>query len=105
MASSVLARVSGVVLALPEPRRGISTKSGDPVAWEIATANILVANQNVTVVQLPRRDDHGRMPSLVSGAPGVGEQVDYLVELSVYGQDVQARVLSDFPAEIPALSL
>lgn len=102
MASTALARVSGLVLAVPEPRRGTS-KAGQP--YEIATVNVLVANQNVTVAQLPRRDDYGGFPTLGGGAPIVGELVDYLVEVSVYGQEVQARILSDFPADVPALSL
>lgn len=102
MASSALARITGVVLSLPEPRRGISKNTGEP--WEIATANILVAAQNVTAVQLPRKNEFGEYATLRSGAPIVGEQVDFLVEFTQYGQDVQARVLSDFPvdATLPA---
>lgn len=97
MASSALSRISGVVLALPEPRSGISKTTGKP--WEIRTANVLVAAQNVTTVQLPRVDEGtGRSP-LHGGNPIVGEIVDYLVEFTVYGQDVQARVLSDFPVD------
>lgn len=103
MASTALARITGIVLALPEPRRGISKSTGEP--WEIATANVLVAAQNVTSVQLPRKVDGG-FPTLRGGAPVVGEEVDFLVEMSVYNQDIQARVLSDFPvdADVPSFS-
>jgi len=103
MASTALARITGTVLALPEPRRGLSKQTGEP--WEIATANVLVAAQNVTSVQLPRKVDGG-YPTLRGGAPVVGEEVDLLVEMSVYNQDIQARVLSDFPedANIPSFS-
>ena len=101
MATNALVRVTGTVLALPQPRNGISQKTGKP--WEIATANVLVANQNVTVVQLPSRSENGTYPSLRDGFPVVGEQVDYLVEVSLYGSQIQASVLADFPAEVSSL--
>lgn len=96
MAQTALVRVTGKVLALPEPRSGISQKTGN--AWEIATANVLVANQNVTVVQLPNRD---------SGfpRPRIHDVVDYLCEVSIYGQNVQTTVQGPFLEEYDADSL
>jgi hypothetical protein len=96
MAQTALVRVTGKVLALPEPRSGISQKTGN--AWEIATANVLIANQNVTVVQLPNRD---------SGfvRPRVDDVVDFLCEVSIYGQNVQTSVLGVFPDAYDADSL
>lgn len=96
MAQTALVRVTGKVLALPEPRSGISAKTGNP--WEIATANVLVANQNVTVVQLPSRDRGQRRPS-------VDDVVDYLCEVQIYGQNVQTVVLEPFPEAYDAASL
>src|SRR6478609_5484435 len=95
MAQTALVRVTGKVLALPEPRSGVSQTTGKP--WEIATANVLVANQNVTVVQLPPRDRFAR--------PNVGDIVDYLVEVSIYRTDVQSTVLGVFPEEYDVTSL
>lgn len=99
MASTLLTRVTGVALAYNRREGTIKRgeRAGEP--FVIETANVLVASQNVTVVQLPRRDKFGEFESLSAGAPSAGEFVDYLVEVSIYGQDVQARVLSDFPAE------
>lgn len=84
MSQTALVRITGKVLALPEPRSGISKVTGEP--WEIATANVLVANQNVTVVQLPRISSGIRRPK-------VGEIVDLLCETSVYQTNVQNTVL------------
>jgi hypothetical protein len=99
MASVALARVSGSVLSVPAPREGIiknGPRAGE--AWRIETVNVLVADQNVTVVQLPRRNDFGELP-LSGGNPIKGEIVDFLVEVSVYGSEVQTRVLEDWPAD------
>jgi hypothetical protein len=97
MAQSALVRVTGKVLALPEPRSGVSQKTGKP--WEIATANVLVANQNVTVVQLPSRDFGGFR------RPQKDDVVDYLCEVSIYGANVQTTVQEVFPEEYDAASL
>lgn len=104
MASVALTRVTGKVLDISK-RDGIiknGPRAGEP--WLIETANILVANKNVTVVQLPRRDSFGQV-ELASGFPVDDAIVDYLVEVSVYGQDVQARVLEDFPEKYSAEAL
>lgn len=100
MASSVLTRVSGSVLAT-SAREGIiknGARKGEP--FRIDNANVLVADQNVTVVQLPRRDQlSGAYEKLGVREITKGEIVDFLVEVSVYGQDVQVRVLDYWPEE------
>jgi hypothetical protein len=101
MASTALVRVSGSVLSVPPARSGIiknGARQGE--TWTIESVNILVADQNVTAVQLPRRDSTGVFETL----PGVrevtkGELVDFLCEVSVYGQDAQVRVLEAWPDE------
>lgn len=99
MASTQLSRVTGTVLAVPAPRSGISRRTQEP--YTIETANILVAQQNVTVVQLPRRDDFGKFTGTDKREFVVGQRVDFLIETSVYGNDVQARVLGDWvPDEV-----
>jgi hypothetical protein len=103
MSSTALTRVTGTVLAV-SVRKGVSTKSGEPVPWKMVNVNILVANENVTVVQLPREDEYGELPGVAGGVPGAGEAVDYLTEVSIYGRDVSVRVLRDFPAEIEPLA-
>lgn len=99
MASTALARVSGSVLAV-SARSGI-IKNGPRAGeeWRIENANVLVADQNVTVVQLPRRDSSGAYEGVSAYRYEKGDVVDFLVEVSIYGQEVQARVLSDFPAD------
>lgn len=64
------------------------------------SVNILVADTNVTAVQLPRRDASGVFETL----PGVreyvkGDLVDFLCEVSVYQQDVQTRILEFWPED------
>lgn len=101
MASAALTRISGSVLSVPAPRTGIiknGPRQGEP--WSIESVNVLVADQNVTAVQLPRRDQSGVFETL----PGVreigkGEEVDFLCEATVYGQEVQFRVLEAWPQE------
>lgn len=99
MASTALTRVSGSVLSVPPAREGF-IKSGprQGETWRIETVNVLVADQNVTAVQLPRRNDQGMLP-LAGGNPIKGELVDFLCEVSVYGQEVQVRVLEDWPED------
>jgi hypothetical protein len=99
MASVALARISGSVLATTS--RGGVIKNGDRAgqAWKIENANVLVADQNVTVVQLPRRDDTGIFEGLDTRTIERGEIVDFLVEVSIYNGDLQSRVLGIFPAE------
>jgi hypothetical protein len=99
MASSALVRVSGSVLSVPPAREGIiknGPRAGEP--WRIEMVNVLVADQNVTAVQLPRTNEYGEMP-LSGGRPVKGELVDFLCEVSVYGQDTSVRVLEDWPED------
>lgn len=103
MASSALVRISGSVLSVPEPRKGLiksGPRQGEP--WSIETVNVLVADQNVTAVQLPRRDDTGTLVGLATREVAKGDIVDFLCEVSVYGQEVQVRVLELFPVDDPA---
>ncbi len=101
MASTILARISGSVLSVPPARGGLiksGPRQGEP--WSIETVNVLVADQNVTAVQLPRRDSTGVFETL----PGVrtvgkGDLVDFLCEVSIYGQEVQVRVLEPWPED------
>lgn len=99
MASTALARVSGSVLAV-SARSGI-IKNGPRAGeeWRIESANVLVADQNVTVVQLPRRDSSGTFENLATRNIDRGDVVDFLVEVSIYGQEVQARVLDLWPQD------
>lgn len=100
MASVALSRVSGSVLSVPEPRGGV-IKNGPRAGqeWSIETVNVLVADQNVTAVQLPRRDAAGVLEKLGVRSVDKGDIVDFLCEVSVYGQDVQFRVLEPWPAD------
>ena len=100
MASSQLARISGSVLSVPAPRTGLiknGPRQGEE--WRIETVNVLVADQNVTAVQLPRRDSSGVLEGLGTREIAKGDIVDFLVEFTVYGQEFQARVLELWPAE------
>lgn len=100
MASAALHRVSGSVLSVPAPRSGIiknGPRQGE--TWSIETVNVLVADQNVTAVQLPRRDETGILQGLNTREIVKGEVVDFLVEVSVYGQEVQSRVLELWPED------
>lgn len=103
MASTALTRVSGSVLSVPPARGGViknGPRAGEP--WSIESVNVLVADQNVTVVQLPRRDETGLLGSLKTREIAKGDIVDFLCEVSVYGQEVQVRVLDLFPVDDPA---
>jgi hypothetical protein len=99
MASTALSRVSGTVLA-GSVREGIiknGPRQGE--TWRIENVNVLVAGQNVTQVQLPRRDSSGTLENLNARTVEKGELVDFLCEVSVYGQEVQFRVLELWPAD------
>lgn len=100
MASVALARVSGSVLSVPEPRGGV-IKNGPRAGqeWSIESVNVLVADQNVTAVQLPRRDSAGVLEKLGTRSVDKGDIVDFLCEVSIYGSDVQFRVLELWPAD------
>lgn len=103
MASTALTRISGSVLSVPAPRTGIiknGPRQGEQ--WSIETVNVLVADQNVTAVQLPRRDNTGTLEGLNTKDITKGDIVDFLCEVSVYGQEVQIRVLDVFPHTDPA---
>lgn len=100
MASTALTRISGSVLSVPAPRTGIikqGPRQGEE--WSIETVNVLVADQNVTAVQLPRRDNTGTLQGLDTRDVSKGDIVDFLCEVSVYGQEVQFRVLELWPAD------
>lgn len=101
MASVALGRVSGSILSVPPARTGIfkpgTARAGD--TWSIETANVLVADTNVTAVQLPRRDNTGTFDGLDTRNVDKGDIVDFLVEFSIYNGDVQARVLGLWPAD------
>jgi hypothetical protein len=100
MASTALVRVTGKVLAT-NIRKGM-TRGEDPRPYKIVSVNILVADENVTVVQMPRENDFGELETLSAGYPNKDDSVDYLAEVSIYGRDVQTRVLKDFPALVDA---
>lgn len=106
MASVALVRVSGSVLSVP-PARDYTFPAGSPRAGEklvFESANILVADTNVTAVDLPRRDSTGVFDGLNTRSLVKGELVDFLCEVSIYKQDVQVRVMGLWPEE-PAESL
>jgi hypothetical protein len=101
MASSVLGRISGSVLSVP-PAREYTFPAGHERAGEKLTfekVNVLVADMNVTAVDLPRRDNTGTFENLYTREFSKGEQVDFLVEISIYRGDLQARVLGLWPLE------
>lgn len=102
MASVGLSRISGSVLATTS-RSGV-IKNGERAGqtWTIENANVLVAGQNVTVVQLPRRDEVGVFEHLNTREIAKGELVDFLCEVSIYNGDLQFRVLDLFPVDDPA---
>lgn len=102
MASTALARISGSVLATTSRSGIIKNGPRQGETWTIENANVLVADQNVTVVQLPRRDSTGSFEGLNTREISKGEEVDFLVEVSIFGQEVQARVLGEFPATVGA---
>lgn len=106
MASSVLARVSGSVLSVP-PARPYTFPAGHARAGEtltFETANILVADMNVTAVSLPRRDSTGTFENLYTRELGKGEQVDFLCEISIYRGELQTRVIGLWPTEPSAFA-
>lgn len=96
--ANTLVRVSGVVIDVPAPRRGTTVRDGNAVPWEIATVNVLVANRNVTVVQLPRKDDYNELP-FENAKTGfkVGDAFDALVEVGIYRNSPQFVAVGDFP--------
>ena len=101
MASVATVRVSGSVLSVPSPRKYTypqgSEKAGQSLVFE--SANILVADTNVTVVDLPRRDETGILEHLEVRELVKGDVVDLLCEVSIYRQDVQTRVIGVWPAD------
>jgi hypothetical protein len=104
MASIALVRISGSVLSVPPARTGVFKPGTDRAGetWSIETANVLVADTNVTAVQLPRRDSTGTFEGLDTRVIAKGDLVDFLCEVSIYRQDVQTRVLGLWPADDPA---
>lgn len=101
MADVLLARVSGNVISVPPARSGFF-RSGHARAgeeWVIETVNVLVGDQDVTAVQLPRRTRTG-YENLAATSFKKHDEVDFLVEVSVYRETPQAKVLRDYPAEV-----
>lgn len=101
MADMLLARVSGNVISVPPARSGFF-RSGHARAgeeWVIETVNVLVGDQDVTAVQLPRRTRTG-YEGLEATSFKKHDEVDFLVEISVYREDPQARVLRDYPVDL-----
>lgn len=104
MASVALVRVSGSVLSVP-PARDYTFPAGSPRAGEklvFETANLLVADSNVTAVSLPRRDETGIFEGLGTREIKKGDVLDLLCEVSIYRSDLQLRVVGEFPVEDPA---
>jgi hypothetical protein len=100
MASVALTRVSGSVLSTST--RSGHFRQGHPRAgeeWRIENLNVLVADQNVTVVSLPRRESDGGFEKLSSFRFDKGDVVDFLTEVSIYNGDVQVRALEDWPKD------
>lgn len=95
MASNALVRVSGAVLGVPPARTGVfgkdSARAGQ--TWSIETVNVLVADMDVTAVQLPARDAAGVLDGLETREYHKGDLVDFLCEVSVYRQDPQLKVV------------
>jgi hypothetical protein len=96
-----LARISGIVLDVPTPRRGVKVVDGENRPWEIATVAVLVANRDVTTVQLPRKNDYGEYETFAEHVTGfkVGDKFDALVELDIYKYEIQARAVGDYPLD------
>jgi hypothetical protein len=89
MANTATGRVSGTVLRT-DIRTGRSSGSGDP--YRIVTALVLVAESGLSEVTMGRE----------TSDPLKGEQVDWLVEFSIYGTQIQGRCLGDFGKFDPA---
>lgn len=101
MASVALVRISGSVLSVP-PARPYTFPAGSPRAGEklvFESANILVADTNVTAVDLPRRDETGIFEGLGVRVLEKGDIVDFLCEVSIYKADVQVRVQGLWPED------
>ena len=96
-----LGRLTGVVLG-KERIKGVSNKTGEPVPYDFTNVKVLVANQDVTTVTLPRTDD-GTYPTLAGGDPYPGEVLDVLVQFSPSGREVRGSIISDFPADVVSL--
>lgn len=82
--AKVLGRVSGAVLDVEE--RSGTSKAGNP--YRMRTASVIVTGKAIIAVTLT--DD--------AAAPGEGELVDWLVELTAFRDEVQGRYVSDFPS-------
>jgi hypothetical protein len=101
MAGPFLTRISGSVISTPPARTGFF-KAGHARAgeeWSIETVNVLVGGQDVTAVQLPRRDVRGQFEGLGVAGFERHQYVDFLVEVSVFRGEPQARVVREYPAD------
>lgn len=100
MSSTALTRISGHVLSASSRSgffKGNHPRAGEE--WRIESLNVLVADQNVTVVTLPRRESDGGFEKLSGFRWDKGDPVDFLTEVSIYNGDLQVRVLEDFPVD------
>lgn len=86
-----LARISGPI-TLIDVRSGTSARTGKD--YRIVEATILVEQMSTSTVSLSDRITE-------AGMPGEGQLVDYLCEVSVYGNAVQFRAIRDMSA-VPA---
>lgn len=83
-----LARISGHVLHI-ERRSG----SNDRGPWAFTSATVLVAGRETTAITI---DD-----KLL--APSIGDDVDYLVQLSPgRGDSLRIRAIADYPVHVSA---
>lgn len=88
----MMGRVTGLVLATS--RRKGTSGAGNP--YDLTTARVLVAGQDVTPVTFPTSDDlqNGEQPPRVTK----GELVDWLVDFDVYRNEANCRLVSpEFP--------
>jgi hypothetical protein len=84
--AKVLGRVTGAVLDT-ETRSGTS-KAGNP--YTMRTCSVIVCNRAIIGITLVDSQ----------APPAVGEEIDWLVDLTVFGTEVQGRFVSDFPVAV-----
>ena len=91
MANSALARVTGFVLKT-DRIQGISKSSGEP--YDFTQVKIVVADQDVTEVTLPR--DLSKV-----GVISKGDMVDFLVEfrINATGKALSGNVQENYPVD------
>lgn len=82
--AKVLGRVTGTVLDTDD--RSGTSKAGNP--YRIRSTSVIVLNRAIIVVTL--KDDQP--------LPIVGEEVDWLCDLSSFQNEVQGRFVQDWPS-------